>query len=111
MPLKDLKKRAEYRRAYYLANREKILEQQKEYIRANPDVADRRGRTWTKNHPEKRRAHWYLNYAIWKGKLTKPEVCPRCGGSGIIDGHHPDYSKPLEVEFLCRPCHLNEHRK
>src|SRR5258708_23011340 len=24
--------------------------------------------------------------------------------------HHPDYDRPLEVEWLCRPCHLELHR-
>lgn len=25
--------------------------------------------------------------------------------------HHPDYSKPLEVVWMCRPCHLAEHKR
>jgi hypothetical protein len=25
--------------------------------------------------------------------------------------HHPDYTDPLTVEWLCNSCHLKEHRK
>lgn len=98
-------------RAHYLANREKILERQREYTRANPDVALRKVLAWQKRHPEKLKAQSALTVALRSGRLVKPEICPKCGGSGRIEGHHPDYSKPLDVEFLCRPCHLNEHRK
>jgi len=27
------------------------------------------------------------------------------------DRHHPDYSKPFEVELLCRPCHYVANKK
>jgi len=36
--------------------------------------------------------------------------CERCGAINA-EMHHDDYSKPLDVRFLCRPCHLAEHRK
>ena len=46
------------------------------------------------------------------GKLTRPESCPRCAGKGVrVDAHHEDYARPLEVEWLCRPCHLWRHRE
>lgn len=41
--------------------------------------------------------------------VKPPEKCSRCGKPGRIIAHHPDYSKPLEVEWLCRPCHALEH--
>jgi hypothetical protein len=36
--------------------------------------------------------------------------CERCGASKS-EKHHPDYTKPLEVVFLCRRCHMIEHGK
>jgi len=48
--------------------------------------------------------------ALRKGELVRPDVCEKCAGSGDIDAHHPDYSKPLEVEWLCRKCHYQQHR-
>lgn len=48
--------------------------------------------------------------ALRTGELVRAEVCERCGktaeenGKGL-DGHHDDYSKPLDVEWLCKSCH------
>ena len=39
-----------------------------------------------------------------------PEACERCGELKV-EKHHPDYTKPLKVEWLCRPCHLELHAK
>jgi len=36
--------------------------------------------------------------------------CTVCGAMKS-EAHHEDYSKPLEVTWLCRTCHKAEHRK
>lgn len=52
-----------------------------------------------------------LNRAVKEGKITKPQFCEDCGlGDGVIEGHHSDYSKPYEVNWLCKPCHTETHR-
>lgn len=59
------------------------------------------------NHPERQRARMILNNAVRAGKLERPEVCSRCKKvKPRIQGHHPDYTKPLAVVWCCLDCHL-----
>ncbi len=58
-------------------------------------------------HPEKTQAYRKLRAAVASGKV-KRQPCSRCGQERA-EAHHPDYSKPLAVEWLCRKCHLAEH--
>lgn len=50
--------------------------------------------------------------AVRNGTLVRPSKCGECGAAaGRIDAHHPDYNKPLEVEWLCPSCHGKKHTK
>lgn len=46
--------------------------------------------------------------AINQGILIK-QPCEKCG-KVKVDAHHDDYSKPLDVRWLCRKHHLEHHR-
>lgn len=63
-----------------------------------------------KKYPEKQLARNLLNKAVSVGKKSKPSVCGTCQQGGRIEGHHKDYSKPLDVTWLCTSCHANYHR-
>lgn len=39
------------------------------------------------------------------------EPCEDCGSTDRIEKHHEDYSRPLDVVFLCRTCHLARHHR
>ena len=52
-------------------------------------------------YPERIKAREQVSYAKHKGKLI-PKPCQVCGSEENIEAHHPDYSKPLEVEWYCR---------
>lgn len=52
-------------------------------------------------------ARSYANVYQRRGKLKK-RPCERCG-SEKAEKHHKDYRKPLDVTWLCRPCHMAVH--
>jgi hypothetical protein len=62
-------------------------------------------------HLEARKAKTIARRAVDRGQLIRPDACERCGKpSSQLDKHHEDYSRPLEVKFLCRRCHKAVHR-
>lgn len=72
-------------------------------------------RRWRPKHsdltPEQRRkanCRAYANVYLNRGKLEKLP-CEKCGDPES-QMHHDDYSKPLDVTWLCRPCHLELHQ-
>jgi|SRR6267142_4698327 len=68
--------------------------------------------TWRKKHPEKRSAHHTAYRAVKNGLLHRVVTCESCGVvPSVIHKHHPDYTKPLEVDWLCPLCHGKRHRK
>lgn len=54
-------------------------------------------------------AHSAVSNAIRDGRL-KREPCSKCGAE-FGEAHHEDYNKPLEVTWLCKACHSEEHWK
>ena len=60
--------------------------------------------------PEARRranARSYARVYLQRGKIPRAG-CRECG-SDEAQMHHDDYDRPLEVTWLCRPCHLGLH--
>lgn len=66
-----------------------------------------------KKFPERQRARVKVNQALYAGKIIKPKKCTRCKKGRKLEGHHSDYTKPLKVKWVCRPCHsiLDKRRK
>ena len=58
---------------------------------------------------EKYKAHGTLNNGVRDGKITRPNSCSDCGVTCVPHGHHEDYSKPLDVVWVCDPCHKKRH--
>jgi ribosomal protein S27AE len=63
------------------------------------------------DQPLSRPAYRTVERALKTGKLIKLDECERCGSEGSLEAHHEDYSKPLDVEWLCTKCHGLERRK
>jgi hypothetical protein len=60
-------------------------------------------------YPEKARARWLIQQRLARGTLTR-QPCEVCGDPKT-DAHHDDYSKPLDVRWLCRAHHAELHRR
>jgi len=58
----------------------------------------------------KRWAYGVEANAVRLGLVQPADACEECGGTKYIQGHHRDYSRPLELTWLCRWCHIKEHR-
>lgn len=116
-------------KAWERANPERVAEKSKRYREANPERSRESTRRWKERnpkkvaaqqkryreqHPGKHRARHMLKNAVRAGRLSKPECCEDCGvltKPRHLHAHHPDYSKPLEVEWLCRKCHRQRHSR
>jgi hypothetical protein len=70
---------------------------------------------WARNNSHKRKAQNSVSNAVRDGKLDKPTTCQECGTevetSRHLHAHHEDYSKPLDVVWLCTACHGIRHTK
>lgn len=115
-------------------NREKHLEYYREYDRNRPNKKERAKKVseyknrlrkedpekfdsifhkarknYRKNHHDKYLANSKLQHALDTGKVVRPNKCSMCGIDCIPQGHHYDYSKPLDVIWLCAKCHSKVH--
>lgn len=126
---KKLKSREKYREN----NRERIRQQDKEAYMKDPDKFRQKARISQKKYfdspkgkekykqeglklrekyPEKARARSLLSNAVCEGKIIRPSQCSLCLSSdGVVEGHHPDYSKPLDVIWVCKSCHFVIHER
>jgi hypothetical protein len=64
---------------------------------------------YSEKHPEKKKAHTAVSNAIRDGRLFK-QPCEVCF-SNDVEAHHDDYSKPLDVRWLCVKHHAEHHVK
>ena len=66
-------------------------------------------RRWRSEDPRRSSCHRKVSWAIKHGLLEK-KPCERCGNEKSL-AHHDDYDKPLDVMWLCQPCHKQRHKE
>lgn len=64
---------------------------------------------WAAANPQAVWAHQALRSALKRG-LVIQEPCRVCGALDA-EAHHPDYDRPMDVDWLCRRHHKAEHRR
>jgi len=97
---------------YYEENKDRILEQKKEYDQ-RPETKQKRI-DYNRKYRQKpdnalqKRAHKKVENAIKFGKIQR-QPCEVCGNPNS-QAHHDDYNKPMVVRWLCQPHHREAHK-
>ena len=110
----------EYLRKYYKQWLKNNPEYEKKWRDDNPDKCYKKVRKYQKSHPEKVNK-WVKRYREKNPEKIKAQnisrqikdkqKCSVVGCNNIGEKHHPDYDKPLRVEWLCKKHHKEKHRK
>jgi hypothetical protein len=125
---KNQEKFIEYQNEYRIRTRDQRLKKMKIYRDKNKDKIriyyhdwyTNNGRNrrfdyqeaileWKQKFPERIQAMQKLNYALKTGRIIRPVHCQSCNRMTRIHGHHIDYNKPFNVEWLCASCHKLKH--
>lgn len=76
-----------------------------ERMRAKAEI----NKIWLSQDKRRKKAHSAVYSAVKSGKLIRQPCC-RCGEQKTV-AHHEDYDKPLDVVWLCQPCHKQRHKE
>ena len=52
----------------------------------------------------------YVKNAVRDGIICKPDFCSQCSRKGTVHAHHCDYSKSIDVMWMCPKCHYLWHK-
>lgn len=101
----------EYMRNWVLKHPNYYKEKHQKRLKKNPNFNKERYLVFKANPDlySKMLVRSKLRYAIKMKRIIKLP-CQVCGNTKS-EGHHPDYSKPFEVEWLCREHHAKYRRK
>ena len=98
-------------RSYYSQNPEKFKERARTWRKKNRERSIEINRLSRERQPEKQIARMelikFIRRQSRRGIKVRPDKC-NCGNLRP-EAHHPDYSKPLEVMWLCKRCHTDLH--
>jgi hypothetical protein len=89
-------------------------EKYREYDRKRAKLPHRKARAraittkWREENPAAYKAQTAVGNALRDGKL-KRLPCQECGATKHVHAHHDDYSRPLDVGWLCAKCHHRLH--
>lgn len=71
----------------------------------NAERHNERVRQYWLDNPERKKAWRKLDYAITSGKMVRG-FCECCGNEKADAHHWKGYDRPLDVQWLCRSCHV-----
>lgn len=97
-----------YNKQRYQEKKEKIKADVKKYREENPEKVFQMRLAKALAEPSHKRAYKVVESALKAGVLVNPQKCSICGcepPEHRIEAHHADYTKPLDVIWVCTPCH------
>jgi ribosomal protein S27AE len=92
------------KRRYYDRNKAEVKARAAAWNKVHPEVMRKVEANYRKRFPNKQVAHAKVAVAIQTGRLTR-KPCEVCGAKSV-EAHHDDYSKPLNVRWLCKTHHM-----
>lgn len=103
--------KADVHARHHGAVREKILAYEKKRSQdpARKEHNRKVSAEWRATNPVRRAAQIAVGNAVRDGRLVPWPVCamPECSLKPVA--HHPDYSRPLDVVWLCQAHHKQAH--
>jgi len=107
---KNREKMLAWTREYERVNRSKKLQRNAEWRKNNVELMREHTRRWRAADPKRRLAHSLVQYELAAGRMVR-QPCEVCGATELIDAHHDDYNRPLDVRWLCKKHHRQHHEK
>lgn len=104
---KNPERYAETQRRWREGNPERVREVVAASKRRHAEATKQRKKRWASENPEKRDAALQVRYAIARGDLVR-QPCEDCGDPKS-SAHHDDYTRPLDVRWLCGKHHRLHH--
>lgn len=99
-----------YNKERYSSAPERFKKAASEYREENIENVFATRMEMCRRNPSHKNAGMALSYALKLGYIEKPDHCLGCGrpdSESRVTAHHNDYSKPLEVVWVCSKCHRN----
>ena len=109
---KRISRKRAYGRKYVRSTkgRENNRETNRRWRETNRDRVNEIAKRYNANNKDKLRVRRIVRDAVADGTLVKGECEIGIDCRGRIESHHDDYSKPLEVRWLCRKHHSKLRR-
>lgn len=99
-----------FSRGGHSLSKAELQRQYKERKRKAAGGAAAYNKAWNEKNRAKYLAHKAVEWAVRKGKMLKQPCCV-CGQTNLVHAHHDDYSKRLDVMWLCPTHHRERHKE
>lgn len=107
---RNARKETRRKKSWSDKHREQVRAKDRRYQKQNRTKIQAWQNKWKAEHPDKAKAHRAVQHALRIGTLIRPQACRLCDDrTRRLHAHHEDYTKPLEVVWMCARCHREHH--